>query len=313
MPHALKAASLDDLLRECLTLLQREGDQLTSTRGSSTEIRGASLELTNPRARLSLSSNRGRLFSALGELTWYLAGTSDPKHILYYIADYGSKVGNYSGGYGPRLFGAGDQVPRVIRQLKRKPTTRQAVVQLFDRNDLDGDPRDVPCTCSLQFFVRNERVDLIVHMRSNDVIYGMPHDIFVFTFLQEIVARAVNCEIGTYTHLVGSLHIYDSNQQQASAFLEEGVMDNKAMPPMPFGDPMISVARLVKIEQALRLAEPIEYHSELASYWMQLADVLTGWRAFKENDRASLERIRTRLAGSIYEIYLSDKQFRLES
>ena len=65
-----------------------------------------------------------------------------------------------------------------------------------------------PCTCTLQFLARGVKLDLIVYMRSNDVIKGLPHDIFCFTMLQEIAARRLSLEPGIYKHCVGSLHLY---------------------------------------------------------------------------------------------------------
>ena len=96
----------------------------------------------------------------------------------------------------------------------------------------------MPCTCALQFLVRKGKLDLIVYMRSNDVIKGLTHDIFCFTMLQEIAARRLSVELGTYRHCVGSLHLYLSDGEIAQSFLREGWQSTKsAMPPMPKGDP----------------------------------------------------------------------------
>ena len=66
-------------------------------------MQGAILELTNPRARLSRSVTRGRIFSALGELCWYLSGTNAVEPISYYLSHYrlSGENGAVFGGYGP--------------------------------------------------------------------------------------------------------------------------------------------------------------------------------------------------------------------
>ena len=75
-------------------------------------------------------------------------------------------------------------------------------------------------------------------MRSNDVIKGLPHDIFCFTMLQEMVARMISVDLGIYKHCVGSLHLYDTDKSKAKSFMREGWQSTKsAMPPMPDGDP----------------------------------------------------------------------------
>ena len=60
----------------------------------------------------------------------------------------------------------------------------------------------------MQFIVRCEELHLFVCMRSNDAFMGLPHDVFAFTMLQELVARLIGCELGHYHHFVSSLHLY---------------------------------------------------------------------------------------------------------
>ena len=60
------------------------------------------------------------------------------------------------------------------------------------------------------------------HMRSNDVFRGLPHDLFCFTMLQELIARSVGVELGSYHHMVGSLHMYEEDAKQLEEFIAEG-------------------------------------------------------------------------------------------
>lgn len=61
------------------------GEPINPTRGPAAELRGVLLEITNPRARLSRTETRGRLFSGVGELCWYLATRDDREFITYYL------------------------------------------------------------------------------------------------------------------------------------------------------------------------------------------------------------------------------------
>ena len=57
--------------------------------GPNREIRGVLLRLTNPLARpLSHSETKGRVFSPVGELAWYLAASNDADFVIYYINKY---------------------------------------------------------------------------------------------------------------------------------------------------------------------------------------------------------------------------------
>ena len=46
------------------------------------------LEITNPRALLSRTETKGKLFSCLGELCWYLAKTNELSFIAHYLSHY---------------------------------------------------------------------------------------------------------------------------------------------------------------------------------------------------------------------------------
>src|SRR5690606_23406544 len=148
----------------------------------------------------------------LGELAWYLAGSNSLEFIEYYIPAYEKSSDDKKtihGAYGPRLVGKGekDQLKNVIKILKKKPSSRQAVIQLFDAADILEDHLDIPCTCTLQFLIRGGKLHMFTSMRSNDVFLGLPHDIFAFTIIQEIMARSLGCDLGDYKHFVCSLHL----------------------------------------------------------------------------------------------------------
>ncbi|PYY46416.1 thymidylate synthase [Curtobacterium sp. MCLR17_043] len=309
-------SSLDDLLATALPSVIDTGEVVVARRGSTREVRSVMLELTAPRARVSRSATRGRLFSALGELSWYLAGSADPAHIEYYIPGYSKLVKDFSGAYGPRLFGdAMDaQIETLIAALRENPTTRQAVAPILKVEDLRGSQSDVPCTCTLQFLARDNELHTVVFMRSNDIMKGLPHDVFAFTMIAEIIARSLDCSLGTYTHMVGSLHLYevDTDLEEARAYLEEGLMAGRAMPAMPPGDPWPSIRTFLAAEAALRQGRPVPDVSHLDKYWEELVTVLAGFAAWRKRDAAAMRDARARLAGTFYEVYFTDKQIELE-
>lgn len=189
--------TLDDVMRSVVEAIHARGIYIQPSKGPATELSGVLLEITNPRARLSRTETRGKLFTALGELCWYLAKTNAADFIEFYIPPYSESAENNAifGAYGPRLFSwkGFNQVNNVVHLLRRKPYSRQAVIQLFDAADIVSEHKDVPCTCTLQLMNRQSRLHMVVNMRSNDVYWGLPHDVFCFTMLQEIVARTKLC------------------------------------------------------------------------------------------------------------------------
>ena len=312
MSTTLEADTFDDLLHSVFDRLIADGQRIVPTRGPALEETAVLLRLTDPLARLSRSAKRSTVVSALGELCWYLRGSDDVAHIAYYVPQYRRETidGQLLGAYGPRLFGSGGsgQLNHVIEILKQRPDSRQAVVQLFDADDLSR-AKDVPCTCTLQFLLREGRLELIVHMRSNDAFLGLPHDLFAFTMFQELVARSVGAKLGAYSHFVGSLHLYDEHRAAADAYRNEGwfTQSTAAMPPMPAGDPWAAVEVLLDAEQKIRLTPAEVYESEgLADgYWGDLAKVLAAFRLRRHPER--LPAIAASLANQFYDIYVTDR------
>lgn len=307
--YAATSESLDGMLRDAITHVMANGEVVSSNRGNSTEVRGVVLSLTNPRARLSRSAQRGQFFGALGEFSWYLSGSADLDHVSYYIRGYETFVGDGSGSYGPRLFGPRSRISGIIDLLRERPGTRQAVIQLFDNADLQGNSKDVPCTCTLQFFSRNGNIDLIVHMRSNDVMLGLPFDVFSFTMMQEIVARSLGQEVGTYTHMVGSLHLYVKNEAQAKAYLDEGFLASSPMPAMPVQDPKHDLEAFVEFERAVRQGSTPPKLTD--PYWRALGVALDAFGAYRSEDAERMQAARDALVGSAYQIYLTDLHWRM--
>jgi thymidylate synthase len=309
-----RARTVDDLLHHALEDIEKYGEPIKASKGQTREITGVVLELTNPRARLSRTESRGKPFSCIGELCWYFNGTDETSVIVHYLTHYkkANEGGHIFGAYGPRLFKRWKSVKQfenIIKLLREKPTSRRAVLQLFDSADLAQEHEDVPCTCTLQLLVRNGKLDLIVYMRSNDVIKGLTHDIFCFTMLQEIAARRLSVELGTYKHCVGSLHLYSTDDETARSFLLEGWQSTKsAMPPMPVGDPSSGIRLLLKAEAALRRGEErrgqLPEEGKADPYWADLIRLLRVFRYRLLRNKRALGEMRQEMAFPIYDTYI---------
>lgn len=303
----IRGETLDDVLHEVIESILAHGVRIHPTKGEALEFSGVLLEILNPRARLSRTETRGKAFSALGELCWYLAGTADADFISYYIPPYRDVAddGVIYGGYGLRLFNWDglNQVKSLTEMLRRKPDSRRAVVQLFDRADLAAGKHDVPCTCTLQFLVRENKLQLLTNMRSNDVHWGLPHDVFCFTSLQEIMARSLGVELGSYKHIVGSLHLYTKDTGPAKRFLREGWQSTApVMPEMPEGDPWTSIRRLLVAEAELRMTGKIDTAnlSELPPYWADLVRLLHVFRLKQDGNLPEMRRVREQMSNDVY-------------
>src|SRR5450759_1633406 len=310
----IPAPTLDDLLRRIYEKLLNSKNRINPTKGPATELSGVLLKIANPRMRLSRTEQKGTLFSCLGELLWYLAGSHDVRFLSYYLPyykEYSDDGKTLHGAYGQRMCSKVGirQIDNVINLLKKKSESRQAVIQLFDASDIVEVHKGIPCTCTLQFLIRQRRLNMITNMRSNDAFLGLPHDIFAFTMLQEIIARTLGVEMGTYKHAVGSLHLYDKNRNSAQQFLDEGWQSKVPMPPMPVGDPWHAISTLLSAESKIRRGQEINFDTlKIDPYWVDLVRILQIFQyTNNKNKIGKVPQIKKQMNSQIYNPYINKR------
>lgn len=295
--------SLDAVLHRLYSKLLNDGQPQGGSRGENRELLGVSLRITKPRARISRSENRGKPFSALGELLWYLSGTDTLEFIEPYVPRYAGDAvdGVLEGAYGPRLMRMRDgidQFASIEALLKQRPGSRRAVVQLFNAEDIATHHREIPCTTTLQFHMRDKHLHMSVTMRSNDAYFGLPHDVFCFTMIQEMMARRLGTELGEYMQYVGSMHVYNEKVDDMHAYVTEGVQQTIEMPPMPSGDPFRLINKLLNVEARLRAGEALDASHEMDDpYWADMVRFLqVFWaREWEADYPARLKALRAEL------------------
>jgi len=198
-----------------------------------------------------------------------------------------------------------DQMRNVIKLLKERRSSRRAVIQLFDAADLAEYHKGIPCTCTLQLMIRNDRLIMFTNMRSNDVFLGVPYDVFAFTMIQEIFARTLGVEVGTYKHAVGSLHLYEKNKNAARQYLKEGWQETVSMPPMPAGDPWPAIDVLLKAESEVRQGKMADVAElKLDGYWADFVRLLQVFRHRKDRSATEITKLRKELSSEVYSAYI---------
>lgn len=304
----IQGETFDDLLKKGLEAVLASGLLIKPKKGDARELIGVTMKLDNPRARFSRTETRATLFSALGETLWYLAGSDDFESIIYYVPRYRdfcetpSDVLRSEAAYGPRLVA---QLPFIRGQIQ-KNDTRKAVLSIYRKEDHEN-RFDVPCTCSLQFFPRSGVLHALAQMRSNDIFLGMAHDIFAFTFLQELLARWAGLEVGSYLHQVGSLHLYKKDEVKAGQYLDSGVADTVPMPMMPLGNPDCGLAYLIELEQEIRLGGSVEIDTGISPYWCDLVRVLQLKACILKGDLDGMRVVRSLMNTDVFNTFIDDE------
>jgi thymidylate synthase len=303
--------SLDEVQNWVLSSLLDQGSPVTSRGMPTLELFPVSFLLVHPRRRCITNPERHwSLPLALGEFCWHATGSDALDFIEYYAPrwkEFSDGVTIRGSCYGHRIFdgkdGQSSQWDRLVRLLRAERHSRRAVLQLFEsQSGLDANSKDVPCTCSVQFMIRDSRLHAIVYMRSNDAIWGLPYDVFLFTMLQELLSCELGVELGTYSHVAGSLHLYKRHFELARRIISGNSSFLFEMPPMREYSELRS---FLTLESRIRSRHQAETEMRaLDTYWTALIEVLRWYSLYKRNTGEQQPYIPP--PQSIYSVLLRD-------
>jgi len=167
--------------------------------------------ITIPERKLSYSF-------MFGEAAWMLEGRNDVESVSKYVDGvkrFSDDGVTFFGAYGPKII---TQTSYIVDTLTKDKDSRQAVLNIWRENPRSS--KDIPCTLSLQFFLREASDDLWLHtiatMRSNDAWLGTPYDTFNFSAISFYIACHLNkagikCKLGSLNIQAGSRHIYEND------------------------------------------------------------------------------------------------------
>jgi len=169
---------------------------------------------------LTVASRKLSYRFMLAEAIWILSGSNK----LEEIAPYNKRMAEFSddgiylfGAYGPRVVG---QLGYVAAKLMQDKNTRQAVMTLWRVNPVPS--KDIPCTISIQFLIRYNKLCMIQTMRSSDAWLGFPYDIFTFAMIATWLCiwlrqqGMTQLTLGDIIFNAGSSHIYEQHMIKSS-------------------------------------------------------------------------------------------------
>lgn len=188
-------------------------------------------------------------FFHLWEALWMLGGQQDVTRLAWLVPrmrEYSDNSVHFHGAYGHRWrhHWAGDQLEALIRLLHTEPTTRRAVLTMWDpAHDLlpTYTSKDLPCNTQAFFRITEGRLHLTVVNRSNDLLWGLfGANVVHFSFLQEYMAARLGLAVGWYEQITNNGHVYlTAWQQYAQACAADGRSYGVPTPnPYTLPDPM---------------------------------------------------------------------------
>jgi thymidylate synthase len=237
--HVIQAENVNDAWARAVPLLLHLGKRERSRAG---DVLVTPTPVTTvyayPRERVLWDPVRdANPFFHLFEALWMLAGREDTEFLSRFVRDFGERFGESDGrlhgAYGRRWRTAlgFDQLDYVVNKLRRDPTTRQCVIQMWDADgdtlggsdDLRGDWKDRPCNTHVYLRVREELaavvdlgsgnvryLDMTVCCRSNDIVWGAYGANAVhFSMLLEYLAARCRMRVGRLYQISNNWHAYE--------------------------------------------------------------------------------------------------------
>ena len=243
-----------DVLRKAMdTGVDRDDRTGTGTRAIFGEVMRFRMSDGFP----AVTTKRLAFRSVLGELLWFLAGSSDVNelHALgiriwdgnayapYWIAkarfegdagrNYGQQWRDWIAPDGHHV----DQLREVVASLGARPESRRHVVTAWNPGELDQTSLPA-CHALFQFFVapgdspaEDGKLSLAMYQRSCDLFLGVPFNMAEYALLLHLVAQFTGYTPHEFVHVLGDAHVYRDHFDAVSEQLRRE----------PYGSPRLAL------------------------------------------------------------------------
>ena len=197
------------------------------------EMTDAAIVVEDPSYCLYENDRRSSQFKYIAaELVWYFTGRNDADFITPYAKFWDqikNKDGSVNSAYGNLIFteeleDGRNQYRWALDSLIQDKDSRQAILHFNKPSHQWNGNKDFVCTLNGIFQIRDNKLNFTVDMRSNDLILGTPTDVAFFCLLQMQMLEHLRkyypeLELGTYTHIAHSLHLYERHFDLVSEML----------------------------------------------------------------------------------------------
>jgi thymidylate synthase len=210
---------IQNVRNEFKTLLQQERYTIDKTGVKTLEIVNASFIAND-----SVIFGTANQDYIARELVWYKSQSLNVNDIVGGAPEIWKQVadkhGNINSNYGWCIYSKANnnQFLNTVNELLQNPNSRRAAM-IYNRPNMHedynkGGMSDFMCTNAVQYLIRNNEVNALVYMRSNDAIYGYKNDYAWQRFVLADVVDTLNTSGNAYTMgkifwNVASLHVYE--------------------------------------------------------------------------------------------------------
>jgi len=277
MNNIIKGESFADVYHDAMDLVLNNYDYESSPRKQKIrECLNVTLEIADPTQNLFTNTHRDLPLKYLkAELILYLSGRNDLagfEKASSFWKSIANKDGTVNSAYGYLIWNCYDihdnpnqseyistQFDWAHRSLIEDKDSRQAIIHYNKPSHQCAGVKDFPCTLNNAFSIRDNRLHMTTMMRSNDMRRGIQFDVPFFTLIQYLMYLKLKrgpyttLEMGSYTHIANSLHIYEDDFDMIEQMLT-GETSSASMP-MPQSADVIMSSDIIKMSYGKKMTD----------------------------------------------------------
>jgi len=145
---------------------------------------------------------------------WIYPTKEELSNIMF--KEYQAPIYDYT--YGGRIFNFSGQINQlnsfIIPLLKEDSASRRAIMVLYNPLiDSDISNRNTPGIIYIHFRIKDKKLNMTCAIRSNDIFFGWPANLFQIFNLHKLVANELNVEMGEIVTISNSAHFFLENTE----------------------------------------------------------------------------------------------------
>ncbi|MCL4379420.1 thymidylate synthase [Candidatus Marsarchaeota archaeon] len=191
----IEAATPGLLWKQAAKKVYSEGSEIMDGQERLKELTSVTLIISNPTGEDQIMQK----FADRKMVDFMLGNFLKQDSVLDWGYSYGKRLFNYNGI---------NQMDRVIKKLNGNKESKSATIDLI--NPLE-DVKHVPCICTLDFKIRDNKIQCSAFFRSQDAGKKIYADIISIGKLMKIIAKETKYDVGVLHIFIASLHIYEKD------------------------------------------------------------------------------------------------------
>lgn len=207
-----------ELWKDAIALIKEKGEDFTDNDNRvCIEITNLTLNLENvPNSEIDEP-----IKTMINTNKWIYPTKEELSSIMF--KEYQAPIYEYT--YGGRIFNYGKEFNQInsfiIPLLKKDPHTRRAIITLYSpEEDSIPENKNTPGLIYMHFRIKNEQLNTTCHIRSNDIFFGWPANIYQIYSLAKLVAEKLNIKIGKITTISNSAHVFKEDFLNAEEIIK---------------------------------------------------------------------------------------------